>query len=213
MALRTGLKGTMRLNLMESPEKCLLYAGELFKAFLMRADIAVEGQVFKNTSDSGKYRLFYQHLSSLDLSQLLEKMFKSSNNFMANQIFLAMGAWKYGPPAGILKSRRIVNEYLSQMGLSGIQVEEGSGLSPLNRITAAQMIKILEEFNSHRSLLVDRDGVLLKTGSLKEVKSMAGYLLQNPSQSLPFVIILNGRQYDYQIREHILSLLKKNLLE
>jgi len=212
IALRSGLKGTVRINLAENPEKCLLYAGELLKRFLEKSSIRVKGRIARAEKDPERFPLFYLHRSSWDLSEILKKMFKHSNNFLANQIFLTMGAVRHGPPATVEKSRSTMAHLFTRLGLKGLHVEEGSGLSRRTRISAVQMIKVLNHFRPHLSLLTHKDTAWFKTGSLSNVKSIAGYLVKNDSRPMAFAIILNGKNFSYRTRDKVFSLIKENLI-
>ncbi len=213
IAVKSGLKGEMRINLAESPEKCLLYAGELIQAFLEMHSVQVRGRVGKAIEDPGAIPLFYLHRSSRDLPEVLQGMFKYSNNFIANQIFLAMGASRYGPPASVEKAQQVMGDFSRYLGLPRLRVEEGSGLSRRNRVTATQMIVVLDHFRPYRHLLPREGQVWFKTGTLGDVKSMAGYMVPKDSPPLCFVIMLNGTQLGYQTRERIFGLLQQNLCE
>jgi D-alanyl-D-alanine carboxypeptidase/D-alanyl-D-alanine-endopeptidase (penicillin-binding protein 4) len=212
VALKSGQSGEVRINLSESPEKCLQYAGELIKAFLEMGSIRVEGKVAEAERDSTDFPRFYLHHSSKDLEETSREMFKYSNNFIANQIFLSMGAARYGPPATVEKSQLVMADFFGFLGLPRLKVEEGSGLSRRNRITATQMVAVLNHFRPHRDLLPNEGRVWFKTGTLSDVKSMAGYLGLDNSRSLSFVIMLNGRHFSYRTRERIFALIEKNLL-
>jgi D-alanyl-D-alanine carboxypeptidase/D-alanyl-D-alanine-endopeptidase (penicillin-binding protein 4) len=213
IALKSGLKGEVRINLAESPEKCLQYAGELIKAFLEMRSIQVRGRVAKARGDSAASPLLYLHRSSRDLAETLREMFKYSNNFIANQIFLSMGATRYGPPATVEKSQTAIADFFDYLGLSPMSVAEGSGLSRRNRISAAQMIRALDYFRPYRHLLPHEGRVWSKTGTLNDVKSVAGYIVPEHANALSFVIILNGRHLGYRTRERIFHLIEKNALK
>ena len=213
IALKSGLRGEVRINLSESPEKCLQYAGELIKAFLEMSSIHVRGKVAKAKKDSTAFPLLYLHRSSRNLAETLMEMFKYSNNFVANQIFLALGAARFGPPATVKKAQSVMADFFRFLGLPRLKVEEGSGLSRRNRITAKQMIVILDHFRPYRDLLPHEGSTWSKTGTLSDVKSMAGYMGPEHSRPLSFVIILNGTHVSYQTREQIFALLEKNLLK
>ena len=213
IALKSGLKGEVRINLAESPERCLQYAGELTKAFLELHSIQVRGRVVKAKEDSSGFPLLYSHRSSRDLAETLREMFKYSNNFIANQIFLTMGATRYGPPATVEKSQTAIADFIGHLGLSPMTVEEGSGLSRRNRISAAQMIKVLDYFRPYRHLLPHEGRAWSKTGTLNDVKSVAGYIVPERGNTLSFVIILNGRHLGYRSRERIFRLIEKNVLK
>jgi D-alanyl-D-alanine carboxypeptidase/D-alanyl-D-alanine-endopeptidase (penicillin-binding protein 4) len=212
IALRSRQRGEVRINLSESPEKCLRYAGELTKAFLEMRSIHVQGKVAKAKRDSTAFPLFYLHRSSRTLAEISREMFKYSNNFMANQIFLAMGAARHGPPATVEKSQLVMADFFGFLGLPRLKVEEGSGLSRRNRITATQMIVVLDHFRPHRNLLPHEGKTWSKTGTLSDVKSVAGYLGEEQASAISFVIMLNGRHFGYRTREKIFALIEKNLL-
>lgn len=207
-ALESGAKGRVRINLAESPEQCLQYAGELLAAFLRKEGIEVGGEVRRCEEDPEAFPPFYVHRSAWTLEALLEKMFRFSNNFMANQIFLAMGASRFGPPATPGKARRAAGRFLTSVGVGGLHLEEGSGLSRRTRITARQMIRVLERFRPHRRLLDCEQGACTKTGTLHDVKSLAGYLAADTEDPVSFVILLNGKEHGYDSRKRIFSFLR-----
>ncbi len=211
IALRSGLRGEVRINLSESPEKCLQYAGELIKAFLEMGSIRVQGKVVKAKKGSTAFPLLYLHRSSKNLAETCRQMFRYSNNFVANQIFLALGAARLGPPATVEKSQSVMADFFRFLGLPRLKVEEGSGLSRRNRITAYQMMVVLDHFRPYRDLLPYEGCTWSKTGTLSDVKSMAGYMGAEHSRPLSFVIILNGRHVGYQTREQIFTLIEENL--
>ena len=212
LALKSGVRGKERFNLAQSPETCLRYAGELFKAFLLQAGIQVKGRIAPAQRDPAGIPLLYRHHSSKNLGWVVSQMFKYSNNFVANQIFLTLGAEKYGPPAEAQKSRRVVAGYLRSNGIKSFHIEEGSGLSRLTKITAAQMLAVLKLFEPYRSLLTSEGPALVKTGTLLDVKSMAGYLVPEKGRPLRFVLLLSGSGKALRNRARILSLLEENLL-
>ncbi len=211
-AHRGGVKGKARINLSASPDQCLRYAGELLRAFLQRKGVEVTGDIKKCEEDPEVFPLLYVHQSARTLADLLEDVFRYSNNFMANQIFLALGASRFGPPATPEKARRVMTAFMKDTGIEDIHVEEGSGLSRRTRITAGQMINVLDRFRPYRDLLGCKDGVCSKTGTLHDVKSLAGYLLPDAGDPVSFVILLNGPEYGYPSRDRIFTLLRDNLL-
>ena len=211
VARQSGRSGRIRLNLAQGPEACLLYAGQLFEAFLLRAGIQVSGRVRPASGQERGQQLIYRHYSRFNLDQVAAMMLEHSSNFMANQIFLAMGAQKLGPPATPAKARTVMADYLNGLGLAGLHIEEGSGLSRRTRISAGQMVKVLEDFRPYRRLLTRQDQAWLKTGSLAGVRSLAGYLALDEGPPLAFVIILNGTEARPGRRDKILEILTQEL--
>ena len=91
-------------------------------------------------------------------------------------------------------------------------MEEGSGLSRKTKVTAVQMTAVLGVFKPYRHLLTRRGKAWLKTGALRDVKSMVGYLEPAQGEPLTFVILLNGTGVGYTTRDKILALLEENLV-
>ena len=211
LALKSGQRGKTRFNLADDPKTCLLYAGELTKVFLKKAGVRVSGKITPARKFPQGLTLYYRHRSRHTLSWLVSRLFKYSNNFMTNQVFLAMGAKTFGPPATAEKARKTVARYLAARKIPPFHMEEGSGLSRLNRLTARQLNAVLHEFKPYRQLLTEENRALYKTGSLRDVKSMVGYIRPLKGEPYNFVIMLNGSPARFKVRARILELLEENL--
>jgi len=211
LARQTGLSGEVRLNLADSPDTALVHAGDLIRAFLVKAGIQVAGRVRPAQVDHGQANLFYHHRSRQDLAWLSRQLLKYSNNFMANQVFLTMGAERFGPPADAPKARRAVADALASAGLPRLYLEEGSGLSRRTRLTSAQMAAVLHRFRPYHQLLGSENGAWYKTGTMSDIQSMAGYFSGKDGRLLVFVIMLEGSGAKSGVRRRILELLKENL--
>src|SRR4030095_3871551 len=86
----------------------------------------------------------YVHRQSRTLSQILVELLRASNNYIANQIFLEIGAHRRGVPVSLEKSLQVANEMLAAHGLAAaIHLEEGSGISRNNHFTARVLAKVL----------------------------------------------------------------------
>ena len=122
--------------------------------------------------------LYYRHRNSNTLETVLKSMLRYSTNFTANQLFLMLGAEKYGAPASMDKSRRAAKEKITSVfNWPGFEIHEGAGLSRGNRISSSQMIELLREFQPWKDLLYsDIQGIQAKTGTLKGISSYTGYL-------------------------------------
>ena len=116
-----------------------------------------------------------------------------SNNFIANQLFLAVGAARYGYPATWDKGRRAMAAYLGEKhGLTAekIRVVEGAGLSRQNRVSPDAMLVLLNAFKPYAGHLPLENGRLVKSGTLQGVYSYAGYFRENDRLD-SFVLLLN----------------------
>ena len=144
-----------------------------------------------------EWTLFYQHFSSRSLRDILTDMLRYSNNFIANQLFLTLGAHSSGYPATVANARAHLQQQLAVIygGQFGSDPQlllmlEGSGLSPAQRSSGTAMLHILEVFKPYAELLPEVDGVLRKSGTLTGVYNFAGYL-RGPDGLYPFVILTN----------------------
>jgi len=159
--------------------------------------------------------------ASEPLTEALIRLNKYSNNLMTRNLFLTLGADKYGAPATLDKGARAVKEALTQRGVSTrkLVLENGSGLSRIERISAATLSQLLDaayrsplfaEFESALPI-VAIDGTLkrrfngsslagnahLKTGTLRDVSALAGYLYTVGGQRVSVVILMNHGNAHY----------------
>jgi D-alanyl-D-alanine carboxypeptidase/D-alanyl-D-alanine-endopeptidase (penicillin-binding protein 4) len=187
-----GPKGSGRISLSQDPTVSLHYAGELIAAFIERAGGSLEGKISTGTVPAGLEPI-YVHRQSRPLSDILVELLRASNNYIANQVFLELGAQRLGAPASLEKSLRVANEMLAAHDLTtAIHLEEGSGISRNNHFTARGLAKVLELFEPHADLLRGHDGGLNKTGTLDGVRTLAGYAGTSSRGRVRFVISLTS---------------------
>jgi D-alanyl-D-alanine carboxypeptidase/D-alanyl-D-alanine-endopeptidase (penicillin-binding protein 4) len=152
-------------------------------------------------------------VESEPLANLVRDMNKFSNNVMARHLFLALSAERQGTGEA-RASARLVREWLEARGIDapGFAIENGSGLSRDDRITAATMASLLR--NAWTSPLMPElaasmpifgtDGTLksrraasaagqahLKGGTLTGVQSVAGYVLDRSGRRWAVVMMVN----------------------
>jgi serine-type D-Ala-D-Ala carboxypeptidase/endopeptidase (penicillin-binding protein 4) len=137
-------------------------------------------------------------VSSPALAELVRDINKFSNNVMAQQLFLTLGATQRGS-GSVEASRAALRDWLQlRLGerADGIVVDNGSGLSRETRMSAEQLALLLQ--SAWRSPVMPEllaslplagiDGTArrarsgggrahLKTGSLRDVAGIAGYAL------------------------------------
>ena len=195
-----GPNGKGRVSLSQDPAVSLHYAGELIAAFIARAGGSVKGKISTGTVPAG-LKPVYVHHQSRTLSQILVELLRASNNYIANQVFLEIGAHRLGGPVSLEKSLRVANEMLAAHGLAAaIHLEEGSGISRSNRFTARGLAKVLELFAPHASLLHGHDGGMNKTGTLDGVSTLAGYADTASHGQVRFVIALTSNDGEMRFR-------------
>ncbi len=172
-----------------------IYPGMLIQYFLEQKGIPIKGRA-REKIITGK---FPEHpesplvfSSDFSLEELVQKMLRYSNNFIANQLLLAAGADQYGPPATLEKGVKFLQSFAREsMGMNLPFISEGSGLSRQNRITPAQMGKLLGDFDPWYFLLRQNADTYYKTGTLTGVRCLAGYIKGKKERRFPFVIMVN----------------------
>lgn len=201
----------MRKGRIILPEKdSQQYAGQLIRAFLQKNNIRVTGTV-----TLGKFPITKDHamvfLSPFTLKDILEKLLEYSNNFMANQLLLTIGAEKYGSPADLSKGIRAFRQYAAQkLALKNITLEEGAGLSRNNRLSPQQMIQVLIQFAPYHHLLKSKGNDYYKTGTLQGVRTKAGYIEGCNGALYPYVVMINQSRLTYHtICKQFLKTVKK----
>ena len=183
------------------------YAGELFRALLQKENIAVKGAIARRKTP-GDLQPFYKHQSSKTLKDIIAPLLLYSNNFIANQLFLAAGTAGFGYPATWEKGQQAMAGFMQKkFGFSGkeIKIIEGSGLSRNNRVSSHAMIQLLDSFKPYAGLLPQEDGKLIKSGTLEGVYSYAGYFMENERLD-SFVLLLNQRKNN---RDRLLDMLER----
>ena len=204
IALELGQKlkiGKHRIRIPNGLE--IPYAGELIKEIFREEGISFNSSKLSLQTIESEDVFLYTHFNEMTISQIISGMMLYSNNFTANQLLLRIGLKRYGPPASLIKGNQAIKEYLVnklKIPLDQFDIIEGSGISRNNRLTSEVVLSLLRAFSKKQYLLNNHKGVYLKTGTLRGVYTMAGYLKEN----LYFVILLNQKKNN---REKILDLL------
>jgi len=135
------------------------------------------------------------------LSALVRDINTFSNNVMAKMLFLNLGVARYGAPATWEKGQAAILSWLAERTIEapGLVVENGSGLSRLERMTPATVARLLA-WAARQPLYYDFAASLpalglagtqrhrmqgtaqagrawLKSGTLKGVRNLAGYYM------------------------------------
>ena len=159
-------------------------------------------------------RLLLAHQTQT-LAEIVRDINKFSNNVMARQLYVSLGAIVAGAPATSEKSTRAIRQWLASRRLSfpELVLENGSGLSRVERISArnmarlllvAQRLAVMPEFVASLPL-VAVDGTMkkrlagadvagqahIKTGTLSGARAIAGYVLDAKGRTMVVVCIVN----------------------
>jgi D-alanyl-D-alanine carboxypeptidase/D-alanyl-D-alanine-endopeptidase (penicillin-binding protein 4) len=205
-------RGIHRLDVARDSQELLRFSGELMAAFLQQVGIETSGDIVAGVAPADVPPI-YRHHSSTSLTGIIIGMLEFSNNFTANQLFLATGAVGAGAPATIAKSVRVTSDFLRQnVGWKQFVIAEGSGLSRQNQVTASDMMRLLRHFKPYESLLPVKERVFrAKTGTLADVSSLVGYFQMPGGGDVSFVIMVNDHQASYAHKFKIAKIIYQGL--
>jgi len=187
----TMKRGKARINI-KNGQLSGLYFGEILVEKLKLHNMHSKGNVSSGTIPHDA-QLFYRHYNSHKLVTILQAMLQYSTNFIANQIFLMLGAEYHGGPATLEKAQNYAHRRIqSQFSWKDFHIQEGAGLSHRNKISAAQFIELLYEFLPYRELLAsETKGIYAKTGTLRGVSCYAGFI-DSRNGPAPFALFINS---------------------
>ena len=159
-------------------------------------------------------RLLFE-FESLPLSEVIRLVNKFSNNVMARHLLLTLGIAEFGSPATTERGRNAMLAWLARRGIHarGFVLENGSGLSRTERVTARGLGEMLDvawhspfmpEFAQSLPLSAT-DGTLrnrfnsagmhgrirLKTGRIDDVSALAGFVNAASGRTYVVVIMVN----------------------
>jgi D-alanyl-D-alanine carboxypeptidase/D-alanyl-D-alanine-endopeptidase (penicillin-binding protein 4) len=192
-----------RITLAADRFEALQYAGELLRFFLKQAGVQVTGGVINSRIDPTADALVWSYRSDATLDRVVSKLLEFSNNFIANQILLVMGAEILKPPATVDNGLQVLRAYYrDNLGIKTGRIVEASGLSRENRITARAMLRILEHYEPYHGLMRRQGRQYYKTGHLKGVRTRAGFISGNHGGLYRFVVMCNtpGKSTDAIMR-------------
>ncbi|PLA74189.1 peptidase S13 [Hydrogenovibrio sp. SC-1] len=206
-----------RINLGSDSKRCEQYFAELLSLFLTQQGIRIEQPVKWRSGMDDDAELVYQHFNRLTLAEMIQPMMRYSTNFIANQLVLMMSAERYGAPATPAKVARLLQADLQHyFGWQHFSLEDGAGLSRQNRLSARQLVTLLEAFKPWRQLLPEvLPNVYAKSGTLIGVTTLAGYIeIADPKGKTPnwapFALLIN-ESASYRVRNQIAQRLKAAL--
>lgn len=211
------------------------YVEAAFRALWQELGGTLQGTVHDGVK-SENAQLFSMH-DSEPLGTVIRDINKFSNNVMARQLFLTLGSATPQPagstpahedtgqdseppaassPLNVARSIKVVHEWLhdQQLDFPELVLENGAGLSRIERISAHSMAQLLQRAAEHpfgaelqASLpILGVDGTVkkrlqdnasmghahLKTGTLEGVKTIAGYVQSRSGREWIVVFYING---------------------
>ena len=191
------------------------YVHGFFKAAWTGAGGTLTGTT-KITQGAARGEPYYQWHSPRTLADIVRDINKFSNNVMARMLVLQMGARNAAQPASARDGRAVLRDWYASRNLKlpSLVIENGSGLSRSERISASDLTDILVDASvgpdawlfedSLPSVGVDgtmrrrmRNDPLagnahIKTGTLRHVRAIAGYVTAASGKRYAVTLIVNG---------------------
>jgi D-alanyl-D-alanine carboxypeptidase/D-alanyl-D-alanine-endopeptidase (penicillin-binding protein 4) len=160
--------------------------------------------------------VWQEWVSPRTLADVVRDINKFSNNVMARQLLLMLAADPERRPVTLERARDAVGRWLASQGLDlpGAVIDNGSGLSRHERLSAASLAQLLQfaAAGPHADRLreslpqVGVDGTMkrrlegepvasrawIKTGSLVDVRAIAGYVDAASGRRYAVALLING---------------------
>lgn len=159
---------------------------------------------------------WYVWRSPRTLADVVRDINKFSNNVMTRHVLLQIAAQDGERPATVAHARGLLRAWLHSKGIASpaLVLDNGSGLSRIARISAGQLASALRDAAAGPEALTLRDSLpiagvdgtmktrfrgealaghaWIKTGSLKEVRAIAGYVLAASGRTYAVALLVNG---------------------
>lgn len=204
------------------------YAEGVVNVGLKHWGVTVQGKVAPGQMPSSAQRLNVHQSDALPV--ILANTLKPSNNVFANALYLKVGLtyWRQMATwqnAG-LAVKQILEKYAAVPMQSATMVD-GAGLSRWNRITPMQTVTLLGNME-HKFMLSDdyisafpvpgqkgtmmhwhiapqaqQEHIHAKTGTMKGIVGLAGYMLSANHHPLVFAIMTNSTSSQLSVSDHV----------
>jgi len=193
------------------------YAAETFRTLLQGAGVKIKGET-KIISTPIIANPLREHFSP-PLSFILKELNTYSNNLTAEQIVKTIAAERFGTPGSHAEGLRLIEDFLRISGVNteGVQIKDGSGLSRKNRMTTRAITGLLTTTYSRFDIGPDfiaalptlgkngmhsqrlknspaRKKTRGKTGTLKGVSTLAGYVASKNGKIFAYALFLNNNR-------------------
>ncbi|MEP6952239.1 MAG: D-alanyl-D-alanine carboxypeptidase/D-alanyl-D-alanine-endopeptidase [Ginsengibacter sp.] len=148
--------------------------------------------------NSDSTHIFYMH-NSPPLDSIIFWFLKRSINLYGEALIKTM-AYELIKTGDTDSGVSIVKNFWNKKGIdpAAINVMDGSGLSPANRVTAATLVSVMEYakkqswFHSFYNALPEINGIKMKSGSIGGVVSYTGFIKSKKGAEYTFAFIVNN---------------------
>lgn len=181
-----------RIVLSHKGKENSVYAGKLFEYFLNQEGVLLSGRVKPGKVNYSHDRLIFRYTSRFSLAEIITRLLEHSNNFMANQLLITAGIKAFGPPGNLQKGVEAALAYANkELAFTDMTIAEGSGISRQNKLSAREMMRVLEAFEPNFVLLRQNGRDFYKTGTLNGINTRAGFIASKNGGQYRYVVMLN----------------------
>ena len=181
-----------RIVLSHKEKENSVYAGKLFEYFLKQEGVLLSGRVKPGKVNYSHDRLIFRYTSRFSLAEIITRLLEHSNNFMANQLLITAGIKAFGPPGNLPKGVEAALAYANkELAFTDMTIAEGSGISRQNRLSAREMMRVLEAFEPNFVLLRQKGRDFYKTGTLDGINTRAGFIASKNGGQYRYVVMIN----------------------
>ncbi len=192
----------------------ILFAQQVIKKSLDTEGIHLKGKIIKGATPPDAKEI--ARFQSAKLAKLITHMLQKSDNLYANSMTRALGDLVVGRAShqeGVFAIRKIITEH-AQLDMKQMDLVDGEG-TRYNLISAEQFVSLLDKLYQNKYIqpillnalpqagisgtlqLRMKDTILerkvfAKTGSMHDVSSLTGFIINPNSKSFVFSIIING---------------------
>lgn len=208
------------INIAKNSAAGTRYTGELVQGIFKQYGGYFQGETKIAATPKGLTPVI-RYKSKTGLPEVIKKMLHNSDNFIANQLLFIMAFEHSNRAVSFQEGVTLLEQYLTnQVGLNkkDFAIYEGAGLSRDNRIGLQAMLKVLNFIAPEKNMLsplfesrfpdLAKTGkewnILAKSGTMKEIYNLAGFIQVDPTHWKPFVIMLNQKQSN---RDRVLQLI------
>ena len=209
------------------PHRAFYYA---LKNILKNEGIGITGTLkLRKVPASAKH--FFSHYSQ-SLESVISTIAKKSDNLIARQLMYTMGAVSFEGQSTLSKSRQAIENTLNQYYIlekGTTYISNGSGLSRSSKLTAKSLANLLDHgYKNYGQRWMDTlatagiDGTIkrrfrnsvvygrawMKTGTIKRVKNIAGYVQGASGEHYVVVVLVNdkySRKYGAKLANQVIE--------
>ena len=186
-----GISGAM-----QQPAKQLALTLEASLKKIPANEVAVNYPPYENSYDSAL--IFYMH-NSPPLDSIIYWFLKRSINLYGEALLKTM-AYQFSRTGATDSGVSVVKNFWNKRDIdpASMNIVDGSGLSPVNRVTTSALVRVMEYakkqswFPAFYNALPEINGIKMKSGSIGGVVSYTGFITSKKGADYTFAFIVNN---------------------